>query len=206
MTKIILVRHGQSESNVSHHFACHFDTPLTALGRRQAEAVAAYLVPRFEIDKIYASTVSRTQDTVRPTAVRLGLPIHTDAGLLEIDAGEWDNRPTAELRANCPDFLLWGMDMERVQCPGGENMHQLFERANKTVQRIARENEGKTLLLASHWTPICAIVTTAHGGGIADMLRFPQITNASLHIFRFEDDRLIPEEVMITSHLENITP
>ena len=206
MTKIILVRHGQSESNVSHHFACQFDSPLSPLGKKQAVAVAEYLVPRYHIDKIYASTVSRTRDTVQPTAERLGLPIHPEAGLLEIDAGKWENRPTADLRANDPAFLLWGTDMAHVQCPDGESMQEMFARANETVRRIARENEGKTLLLASHWTPVCAIVTAAHGGGVGDMMRYPEIYNASLHILRFENDTLTPEEVFITSHLEGLTP
>ena len=206
MTKIILVRHGQSESNVLHHFACHFDSPLSALGRRQAAAVAEYLVPRFHIDKIYASTVSRTQDTVRPTAERLGLPIHTDAGLLEINCGTWENKPTAELRAHHPEFLLWGTDMASVQCPGGESMTELFARVNDTVCRIARENEGKTLLLASHWTPVCAVITAAHGGTPADMMRFGNVPNASLHLLSFENGRLVPEKIAITSHLEDITP
>ncbi|MBQ3064152.1 MAG: histidine phosphatase family protein [Clostridia bacterium] len=206
MTKIILVRHGQSESNVLHHFACQFDSPLSPLGRRQAVAVADYLVPRVHIDKIYASTVSRTQDTVRPTAERLGLPIHPDAGLLEIDAGKWDNVPTAELKATDPSFLLWGTDMEHVQCPDGENMQELFDRVNSTVYRLARENEGKTILLASHWTPVCAVITAAHGGGVADMMQYNTITNASLHFFRFEDDKLIPETVFVTEHLNEVTP
>ncbi len=206
MTKIILVRHGQSESNVSHHFACHFDSPLSALGRKQAEAVADYLVPRYKIDKVYASTVSRTQDTVRPTAERLGLTITPDAGLLEINCGEWENRPTADLMANDPTFSLWGRDMAHVQCPGGENMQELFARANATVCRIAEENEGKTLLLASHWTPTCAIVTKACGGDVADMQQTPNIGNASIHIFRYEDGKLIPEEIFITDHLAHLKP
>ena len=206
MTKIILVRHGQSESNVTHHFACHFDSPLSPLGRRQADAVADYLLPRYKIDRIYASTVSRTQDTVRPTAIRLGLPITPDAGLLEIDAGEWENRPTADLKANDKNFLLWGVAMEQVRCPGGESMQELFARTNEAVRRIARENEGKTILLASHWTPVCAILTAAHGKTERDMLQFNNILNASLHILRFEDEKLIPEEICITSHLEGLTP
>ena len=206
MTKIILVRHGQCEANVSHHFACHFDSPLTSLGRKQAVAVADYLVPRYQIDRIYASTVSRTQDTARPTAERLGLAIQPVAGLLEINCGDWENRPTADLRANDPMFSLWGTDMARIQCPGGESMPEFTRRVLDTVKRLAEENDGKTILLASHWTPICAAITKATGGEIKDMSQFSTtLLNASLHFLCYENGSLTADRICFTEHLADVT-
>ena len=204
MTTLILVRHGQSEANVSRHFACRTDTPLSPLGKQQAQALAAYLPQHFKIDKIYASTLSRTRDTVLPTAAALGLPVFEDAGLLEIDAGRWENVHTSILKEDkTSGFDLWQTDVGSIKCPDGESVAELFDRVVGTVLRLAAENEGKTLLRASHWTPIHALLTFAKGKTVKDMQESDFIIpNASLHVLTFENGRLTPVALGIVEHLE----
>ena len=207
MTKIILVRHGQSEANVSRHFACRTDTPLSPLGKKQAEALATYLPSAFQIDKIYASPLSRTKNTVLPTATVLGLPVLEDAGLLEIDAGRWENVHTSILKEDkSSGFDLWQTDVGHATCPDGESVAELFDRVVGTVLRLAAENEGKTLLIASHWTPIHALLTFAKGKGFLDMQESNFIPNASVHVLTFEDGTLRPIAVELVDHLKELNP
>ena len=86
--RLILVRHGQTESNVAHQL----DTavpgpPLTELGTLQAEAVVAALEGE-TIDRIYASSMTRTQLTAAPLAAARGLPVLVRDGLREVTAGD----------------------------------------------------------------------------------------------------------------------
>ena len=75
MTRIILIRHGQSIANFIGKFAGHSDFDLTELGHRQAELAAGYLLKNEKIDKIYASDLLRAYNTAVPTAKALGLEI-----------------------------------------------------------------------------------------------------------------------------------
>ena len=205
MTNIVLLRHGQSEANVSRDFACLFDTPLSPLGRQQAEAVADYLVGRVPVTRIYASPLSRATDTARPTAERLGLSITPDAGLIEIDAGDWENKPSAELAEKDEMFRRWYTDLTAVTCPGGESVKELYDRVTETLLRLARKHDGETLLLASHWTPIAAMLAFARGAGFLGMREPIHIHNASLHFLRFEEDKLTLEHPFFTEHLTTAT-
>ena len=202
MTKIILVRHGQSEANVTHLFAGQSEARLTALGRAQAEAVAEYLCTHEHIDAVYASDFSRATDTVRPAAERLGLCVIPEPGLREIFAGVWENRPFDFIKATyAADYEVWKTDIPNARPTHGERVADLFARVNSTVTRLAEAHEGQTILLGSHWTPVLAVISRALCGSIAGMLPENTPLNAAIHIFRYENDTLALEQLNITEHL-----
>lgn len=210
MTRIILVRHGQSEANLSRHFAAgRTDAPLSALGRKQAKRLADHLIANEHIDAVYASPLSRAIDTVRPTAERLGLPIIPEEGLREICAGLWENQPTQLLRTDPktkPDFDVWQSDLARCRCTEGESVAELYERAVAAVLRLAAENKGKTLLLGAHWTPVTSILTYANYGDISYIKHTPSPYNASINILRYENGSLYVEAQNFIEHLDDLLP
>ena len=63
MTTVLLIRHGQSVTNVTQVFTGHYDVPLSPLGQEQARRTAAYLQKNFRIDAIYASDLMRAMQT-----------------------------------------------------------------------------------------------------------------------------------------------
>ena len=73
MTTVLLIRHGQSVTNVTQVFTGHYDVPLSPLGQEQARRTAAYLQKNFRIDAIYASDLMRAMQTAQPTAAAVGL-------------------------------------------------------------------------------------------------------------------------------------
>ena len=118
MTRLIIVRHGQSEANLAHLFAAHTDAKLTEIGRAQAEALAEQLSKTEKIDAVYASDLSRATDTVAPTAARFGLTVIPDEKLREIRAGDWENLPFGELRVNpaySEDYRMWAEDTADIE-------------------------------------------------------------------------------------------
>ena len=206
MTRLILIRHGQSEANKAFVFAGHTDAPLTKKGHAQARAAAAYLREHEQIDAVYASDLSRAMETARYTANAFSLPIHPERGLREIFAGEWENETFADLDRKFPsERLCWKTDLPHAFCNGGESIADVFERSLATVTRIAKENEGKTVLIAAHWTPVLAMICTAEGFGVEHIGDCTEPRNASLCILRFENGTFYPERLNVTEHLERLT-
>jgi len=202
MTRIIVVRHGLSRANIDEIFRGVTETPLSPLGHQQAVAVADYLEENEKIDKIYASPLSRAIDTVTPTAKRLGLPIVTDEGLVEINGGLWEGVSFAELAKQYPEaFSAWSNDPAN-SCPtGGESLRDLYARVIGCVSRIAEENDGKTVLIGSHMTPVRALLIEALFGSVEAYTREVKVPNTSLHILRYEGGKFTPEKISITEHL-----
>ena len=100
MTKILLVRHGHVAGISPERFRGRADLPLTPDGRRQAEMTARRISATWRPTAIYASPLSRCQDTGAAIGRPLGLtPISLD-GLVDIDYGEWQGMtPTKQRRA-----------------------------------------------------------------------------------------------------------
>ena len=188
MTSLIVVRHGYSVANDAHCFAGRLDTPLSDIGKQQAEHVGTYLAANMHIDKIYTSGLTRTIQTAMPTATRLGLPLHSEQGLQEIFAGLWEGIPYKEIkRLFHDDFMTWCHDLPHARCTCGESIRELYHRTKKTVFRLAEENEGKTLLLVTHATPLRAIHAVALGVSPDLFHTVPCHVNASINIFSYED-------------------
>ena len=207
MTRILMVRHGQSEANVAHLFAAHTDAALTDLGRKQADAIADYLAAQEKIDAVFASDLSRAMDTVRPTATRFGLTVTPVRELREIGAGVWENEPYQLLREQyADDYAVW-KNTPALACPtGGERVADLYTRVNAAVLRLAAENEGKTILLGSHWTPVLAVIAHALVKDVSGMTVENTPLNAAIHVFEYENGVLTPKELNITAHLAALPP
>ncbi len=203
MTRIILVRHGRSMANVADIFAGITETPLTPHGLLQAQAVANYLFEHEKIDKVYASPLSRAMDTVRPTAERFGLSVIPDKGLIEVNGGRWEGLSFAALAEKYPeDFEPWISSTPVNASPTeGESTREVYARVVACIKRIAKENEGKTVLIGSHMTPVRALLVEALFGTVEAYTRKVAVPNASLHILRYENGALTPEKISITEHL-----
>ena len=102
-TRILLVRHGQSEWNAAGRWQGQQDPPLTDLGRRQALAAADTIG---SIEAVFASDLQRAMETATIIASTIGvLPVLVDAGFRERCAGEWEGLTRAEIEAAWPGYL-----------------------------------------------------------------------------------------------------
>ncbi len=153
-TTVILARHGQSVGNLYRLFLGHTDLPLSELGEKQAELLAEYL-DKYRVDAIYASDLSRAMATAEPTSRRQGKEIVPDRELREIYAAEWEQRSFEEIAERYKKaYRIWLTDIG-MACPsGGESVLELAARIYRAFDRIVRDNEGKTVLIATHATPI----------------------------------------------------
>ena len=125
---IYLLRHGETLWNTMRRIQGHKDSPLTALGERQAAAMGALLVEliaeRDTID-IIASPLGRAAQTATIVARRLGLDpggIRFDDRLMEMSWGVYDGHTRPEIAAKEPDFFRRrAADHWRFVPPGGES-------------------------------------------------------------------------------------
>ncbi len=181
MTKLILVRHGESVANFDGVFTGQSNLPLTDRGFAQAKAAAEYLKTNEKISRVYASPLKRAYDTGCAIANACGAKLIPCEDLMEINAGEWEGKRFDDLVVDYADsYSLWINDIGKSHPDGGETPKELFERCIKAVNTIVKQNPDSTVVLATHATPIR--VLTAHWSGvdIADLKNVPWSLNASI--------------------------
>jgi broad specificity phosphatase PhoE len=129
MTRVLLVRHGQSEWNADGRWQGQADPPLTELGRAQARHAARSLGT---VDAIVASDLQRAAGTAAILGAELGVgPVVVDAGLRERDAGGWSGLTRPEIEERWPGYLE-----DRRRPEGWEPDERLLGRAVAALLRI----------------------------------------------------------------------
>ncbi|MBR5783429.1 MAG: histidine phosphatase family protein [Clostridia bacterium] len=205
MTRLLIVRHGQSVANLGNIFAGHIDIELTELGLRQAQKTAAFIAENYSVDKVYASDLRRAFVTGQTVAERLGLEAIPEKGLREIAAGDWEGVHFDELPKLSPvEFAMWNDDIGKFRCPAGESSAELQSRVVSTIRRIAAENEGKTLVIASHAFAIRALISFADSGDTKTMHFIPWVSNASVTEAEVENGEIRIIKSGQDAHLEEL--
>ncbi len=182
MTTVLMVRHGESDANIKNIFAgAKFDPPLTENGIEQAERCAEWLVNNYKIDKVYTSPLLRARMTGGCCAHLLNIDAETREGLSEIYAGEWEGMTFSDIREKYPEeYNVWSYDISRCVCPGGESILEMSERVLKTLTEIADENTDKTVLIATHYTPVRAMQAYLQTGNFENIQKIGHIPNTSV--------------------------
>ena len=165
---LVLVRHGESEFIVEGRFQGQAETPLSAIGLRQAERVAERLarphaspslpVPAGAPLEIVHSPLIRTAQTAGEVARTMadegafGLPIPTRAepGFLEIGQGEWEGLHRDEIERRWGDILAtWRRRPLEAWAPGGEAIPEVAARLRPALagvlSRLAERSVPGTL-------------------------------------------------------------
>lgn len=149
-TQLVLVRHGQTDSNASGRFQGQQDVPLNQAGLQQADAVAARLA-RFRAGHVVSSDLARAVATAEAVASASGLVVSVDARLREIDVGSWQGRTGAEVAAENPWFeaaLASGRDFRRSET--GETATEAGERVREALTELAGRYRGETTIVVGH--------------------------------------------------------
>ncbi len=203
MTRLVVVRHAESEGNFLREFHGQYNSDITERGHKQAECTARFL-DDVKIDKIYSSDIKRAFSTAKHVADRKGLEIIKDENLREIFAGEWEQKKFEEIAENYPEeFDRWINHKSESTPPGGEPVLHLAKRICKEFEKIARENDGKTVLVVTHATPIASLTCLWKNEDFHAMDNTPWAPNASVSIVDYVKDGVYEIEMLAESkHLE----
>lgn len=150
---LIVVRHGRTESNAAGLLLGHADPPLDAEGRDQAAAIGAALD---HPDTVITSPLIRC----RQTAEALGGPVEVDDRWIELDYGEWDGRPVADVPADT--WRAWRSDPD-FRPPGGESLAALGRRVRAAGDDALERAREHDVVVVTHVSPIKAVVAWSLG-------------------------------------------
>ncbi len=201
-TYVYLVRHGEAQGNVEEFFQGKTDCEISAKGKLQLDALAE----RFRdisFDALYSSPLKRAYETAEAVNRYHGSEIITREGLTEINAGVFEGVKWSELPVRYPhEYDLWVNDLGHFAAEGSETMNEVYERMKKCVTDIVLENEGKTVVIASHGCALRNYLTFAEWGTIDEIGRAGWLDNTAVSLLRYTD----PENPEIifkndTSHL-----
>ncbi len=155
--RLLLIRHGQTPGNVLGQLdTAHPGPGLTELGARQAEALARSLAHE-QIDRLFASTLIRTQITAGPLSLRRGLGIDVLEGLREIEAGALEKLTDRESHLHyLRTVFAWSAGDLAGRMPAGPSGAEFFDRYDSSIERIAAEvdDDDGTVAVVSHGAAI----------------------------------------------------
>lgn len=186
-TRLLLLRHGQTELSVQRRYSGRGNPELNDVGRRQAGLAARYLAQRGGIAAVVSSPLQRAYDTATTAAKALGLDVILDDDLVETDFGAWEGMTFAEAAKRDPELHRRWLHDTSTTPPGGESFDEVLQRVVRGRDRIIAEYEGATVLVVSHVTPIKMLLKMALGVGSGVLYRL-HLDLASLSIAEFYAD------------------
>ncbi len=201
ITRVLLIRHGETDWNRDARIQGHQDVPLNEIGRRQARLLTARLSGE-GIEAAYASDLSRTYETAELALAGLNLPIHRTADLREASFGVWEGKRWAEVEREFPEEIArYRRELGRHAPPGGESLTDVRERAVRAFRRISADHRDQAVALFSHGGPCRAILAHVLGLDVTQARRFG-MGNASVHVVEGDGDDAQVALLNDTGHLK----
>ena len=150
MTRLLLVRHGQSEWNADGRWQGQENPPLTDIGRQQARQASRAVGA---VDAVFASPLDRAAETAEIISGELGVgPLITLPGLMERHAGTWQGLTRSEIEEDFPGYLSNGQ-----RPPGWEDDDLVRDRILLALDTIADQHPYGHALVISHAGAIFAV-------------------------------------------------
>ncbi len=189
MTRLVLLRHGQTDWNVERRFQGQTDIGLNDVGRAQAAAAAPH-VARERPDLIVSSPLGRALSTADHVAAQTGQENVTDPRLVEINVGTWAGLTADEMQRRDPDFSRTsrsGGDFRRSAT--GETADEVGLRMRMALLDIACRFEGGTVLVVSHGLAIRMGVGYLMGWGYEQTCQLGIMGNCGWSVLDHHPDR-----------------
>jgi len=186
VTKLYLVRHGQSAGNAEGRFGGHSATPLSELGFHQAQLTAQTLAKE-KIDAIYTSDLLRAVQTAEPLAKLLDLPIIKTPAFRERHVGVLEGLTFDESKESFPKdyYALVNRNIHHI-ITKGESYRHLLRRATGELREILRAHQGEKVVIFSHTGAICFITLHLIGAINRYTKQTPWLVTSNCGINRFE--------------------
>lgn len=205
MTRLILIRHGQSLANANDLFAGHSDFDLSDFGKQQAQRAADYLRQHEDVRVIYASDLLRAYHTACPIGEVFHLPVIRDRGLREIFAGKWESMSFSAIAEQYPaEFRVWREDYSHARPVDGESTAEVYERIVPHILDLARRHDGSCVVIATHATVVRAFDAFANGYTKEETGKIPFAYNASLNIYEYDDGQVSAVRTNLIEHLNEL--
>lgn len=201
-TTVYLIRHAEAEGNVKRVFQGSMDAKLSETGYLQLYKLAERC-RSIPFDAIYSSPLTRACETAKAAGKHRGLPLIKADGLREIDGGDLEGRPFAQIPELFPgQWDIWESCPHLFAGIHGESMRSVYDRMVHTVLSVVRQNRGKTVGIVSHGCALRNFMVFAHQESFEHLKDMPWCANTGMSRVDF-DGNLNPTVVFEcdSSHL-----
>lgn len=202
MTKVILVRHGQTLWNLEMKYQGHCDIALTEKGLKQAE-LAANSLANEEISAIYASDLDRALKTAESIAQKHKLQVVAIPGLREIHFGQWEGLTYDTINSEWSETMAkLFTHPDEIQIPGGETFREVKERATSALSKLIEKHPNETIVVVSHGGTIRTLLCAALNIHLNYLWNIKQ-DNTAINILEYHDKQVVVSLVNDTHHLRD---
>jgi broad specificity phosphatase PhoE len=172
MTKLFLVRHGETKWNREGKYTGQTDIPLNKTGKKQAKNAARYLAS-IQPDVIFSSDLVRALETAQIINQLVKIPIKTDDRLREINQGDWEGMHIDEIKGKFHGlFVSRQNDPLNVASPGGETIGQVYNRVCSVLEEICWMYPDGKVVITAHGIVLAILQIIAVGIPIQDVFEY----------------------------------
>ena len=203
MTKVIFIRHGQTEWNVTGRYQGQSDVKLTEEGKTQAEKLADNF-PVAKVDAIYASDLCRAMVTAETIANKFGLKVQAEPAFRELSFGDWEGLTYQQIVDKWEEAMANFLQHPDVlEIPGGESFPAVQQRAMKRLNELIEKHDGQTIVVVAHGAVLRTMLTAALHMPLQYLWSIRQF-NTAVNIVRYDSDANPTVELLnSTAHLGN---
>lgn len=187
ITRLYLIRHGETEENQRGILAGSTDVPLNGNGRSQS-MVLAKLARTLPVDAIFASPLQRAVETAI-LAFGKEARIITDSSLREFHFGEWEGLHFSDIAKRYPElWKTWVHDWEHTNIPGAEAFTAFAQRVISFSTGLLHSHQGQNLAIVSHGGWIRALLAHLFSGSAGTGYWKFKVENATVTEVEFAGD------------------
>ncbi|MFY9140392.1 MAG: alpha-ribazole phosphatase [Thermacetogeniaceae bacterium] len=202
MTKLLLVRHGETIWNHVSRYQGHTDVELSDTGREQARLLADRLRSE-KIKAVYSSDLKRAYETASILAAPHQLKVQIAEELREINFGVWEGLTFKEISEKYKELAeKWYQSPASVRIPKGETFFEVKERAYNAIMKLLKENDPGTIIVVAHGGTIRAIICGLLDIDLNHAFRIQQ-DNTALNIIQYNKGFIVLSLLNDTNHLTN---
>ncbi|MBM7057298.1 histidine phosphatase family protein [Streptomyces durocortorensis] len=180
-SRLLLVRHGETEWHAENRYAGVTDVALTARGMAQGADLGAWAA-RSGVDAVACSPLSRARLTASPAALALGLAVEVQEGLREVDFGWGEGRTIQEMADEDPEAVRrFREDADSGAFPGSEPVARAAARSTEALRDLAHRHQGRSVLVVAHNTLLRIALCELLGLPLGRYRRiFPRLDNGAV--------------------------
>jgi broad specificity phosphatase PhoE len=203
MSRVYLVRHGQTAWNVGEIFRGRADIPLDETGKGEVHLAGETLKDE-TLHAVYSSPLSRSMETAENIAKFHDISVTPLDAIIDISYGEWEGLGNQEVQQKYPELhALWLSEPHKVLFPGGESLDEVRSRTMAAMEDLLVKHQDENFALVAHRVPNKVICCALLGLDNSHFWRIQQDT-ASTNLFVYRNGQWIISYLNDTSYLKSL--
>jgi broad specificity phosphatase PhoE len=203
ISRVYLVRHGQTAWNVGEIFRGRADIPLDETGRQEVH-LAGEALKNETLHAIYSSPLSRSMETAENIAKFHNLPVTPLDAIIDVSYGEWEGSGNQKIQQEYPElYALWLHEPHKVHFPEGESLEEVRFRTMRSLEQLLAKHRDENFVLVAHRVPNKVICCSLLGLDNSHFWRIQQDT-ACTNLFTYQDGQWNISFLNDTSYLRSL--